>query len=94
MSTETSIELFEKTFDGDGTTFSAKFAAEKWLSENGYSVGPSCVMHDQGILKGDFVIAKWKNLTPLEIRQLDGRLISGREGPAKVILHRNQPEET
>ncbi len=83
---------FKKTFDGDGTAFGPANQAEEWLSDNGYSYGPSCAMHDQGILKGDFTIAKWRNLTKREIQQLDGKLIANRDGPATIILYRNQPD--
>lgn len=78
---------FEKIFHGDGSTFSAKYEAERWLKDNGYSVGSSCVMHPQGVLKGDGIcIAKMRNLTKKEISQLDGFLYADREGDARLVL--------
>ncbi|WP_426113482.1 hypothetical protein [Pseudomonas sp. DSP3-2-2] len=39
------------------------------------------------VLKGDFIIAKWKNLTRKEIAQLDGKIDGNfREGPVTVTL--------
>lgn len=78
---------FEKIFPGDGSTFSAKHEAERWLKDNSYSVGSSCVGHPQGVLKGeDICIAKMKNLTKEEISQLDGFLYGDREGDAQLVL--------
>ena len=59
----------------------------KWLDENGYSYGAGSVMHPVPVLKGDFIIAKWKNLTRKEIAQLDGKIDGNfREGPVTVTL--------
>ncbi|MEB0008660.1 hypothetical protein QN412_02910 [Pseudomonas sp. RTB3] len=78
--------MFTKTFSEPGT-FEALYAAQKWLTQNGYSFGPGCAMKPIPILKGDFVIAKWKNLTKGEIAGLDGKLDGNmREGPVTVIL--------
>lgn len=78
--------MFTKTFTEIGT-FEALYAAQKWLTQNGFSYGPSCVMHPMPILKGDFLIAKWKNLTKGEIAGLDGKLEGNmREGPMTVTL--------
>ena len=77
---------FTKTFTEPGT-FQALYAAEKWLDENGYSYGPGSAMHPTPVLKGDFMIAKWKNLTRKEIAQLDGKIDGNfREGPVTVTL--------
>jgi len=77
---------FTKTFTEPGT-FQALYAAQKWLDENGYSYGPGSAMHPMPVLKGDFIIAKWKNLTRKEIVQLDGKIDgSFREGPVTVTL--------
>ena len=44
-------------------------------------------MHPVAVLKGDWLIAKWKNLTKKEIAQLDG-MVDGnfRDGPVTVTL--------
>lgn len=77
----------KKIFNQKGT-FKAYYAAEKWLTENGYSFGPSCVCSPQAIKKGDYYIAKWRNLSPMERIDIDG-IIEGnnhREGPVVVEL--------
>ncbi|HEX8595365.1 MAG TPA: hypothetical protein VF682_19150 [Pseudomonas sp.] len=77
---------FTKTFTEPGT-FQALYAAQRWLDENGYSYGPGSAMHPVPVLKGDFIIAKWKNLTRKEIAQLDGKIDGNfREGPVTVTL--------
>jgi hypothetical protein len=78
--------MFKKVFSETGA-FKALYAAQRWLAENGYSYGPTCVMHPAPILKGDYVIAKWRNLTKKEIKALDGWLDGDlREGPVTVQL--------
>lgn len=78
--------MFTKTFSNTGT-FQALYAAHAWLAEHGYSFGPSCVNHPIPVLKGDFIIAKWKNLTKKEIAQLDGKVDGNlRDGPVHIVL--------
>ena len=44
-------------------------------------------MHPVPVRGGDFIIAKWKNLTRKEIAQLDGKIDGNyREGPVTVTL--------
>ena len=77
---------FSKTFSKPGT-FQSLYAAQKWLEQNGYSFGSTCLEMPIGILKGDFIIAKRKNLTKAEIAQLDGRLSGDmRNGPVMIQL--------
>jgi len=77
---------FTKTFSEPGT-FKALCAAENWLTENGYSYGPGSAMDPVPVLKGDFIIAKWKNLTEKEVAQLDGKIDGNyRSGPVTVTL--------
>lgn len=68
--------------------FSAFYAATDWLKERGYSYGSMCMDMPIGILKGNWCIAKWRNLTITERKQLDGQLVSNdfREGPVVVQL--------
>ena len=78
--------MFTKTFNDIGT-FQALYAAQNWLEENGYSYGSSCVMRPIPVLKGEFVIAKWKNLTKAEVAALDGSIDGDlRNGPITVYL--------
>lgn len=79
--------MFKKVFDQPGT-FQALYAAQTWLTQNGYSYGSTCVDQPVGILKGDYCIAKWRNLTRAEIAVLDGRLEGDvRNGPLTVTLN-------
>jgi hypothetical protein len=82
----------EILFNREGT-FQALWAAQGWLEENGYSYGSTCRDMPIGILKGDWLIAKWKNLNKKEIGELDGVLISDdfREGPCKILIYEKQP---
>lgn len=77
---------FEKTFDQIGT-FSAYYAACDWLNANGYSHSSTCIDGPVGILKGDYYIAKWRNLTRKERSELDGTLAGDfRNGPLTLRL--------
>lgn len=77
---------FTKTFSEPGN-FEALYSAQKWLEQNGYSFGSNCRGSPIGILKGDFIIAKWRNLTKREIDQLDGELTGDmRNGPVTIRL--------
>lgn len=78
---------FRKIFQGDGSPFGAKYEAEAWLEERGYSVGSSCVMGPQAVIaRPDVLVAKWKNLTAAEKVAVDGRLEAGRNCPAVLDL--------
>lgn len=81
---------FEKTFECDGTPFGAVWAAEEWLRENGYSYGASCVGCPRAIIKGDIVIAKWRNLKADERATVDGTLHTGRGSKAVIKLKATQ----
>lgn len=78
--------MSEIIFKGDGSTFSAKFEAEDWLRDNGYSFGPSCVGYPQAVFKGDCYVSKWRNLSPKERLSVDGVLHAHREGDATLRL--------
>lgn len=75
--------------------FSAVNAARDWLRDHGYSYGSMCGDMPIGILKGDWCIAKWRNLTPKERNQLDGKLISSdfRNGPVVIKLKDHASDE-
>lgn len=68
--------------------FAAVNAARIWLQEHGYSYGSMCMDMPIGILKGSWVIAKWRNLTMKERKQLDGQMVSSdfRNGPVVIQL--------
>ena len=68
-------------FDQAGT-FKAIHAAEQWCREHGVSYGPTDRSHVRGLMVGDFLIAKWHNLTAKERHECHGTITGdGREGP-------------
>jgi len=73
----------------DAGTFNAVNRAREWLHDRGYSEGSMCGDAPMGILKGDFLIAKWRNLTAKEKKELHGVITSRdfREGPVTVELY-------
>lgn len=72
------------TFADEGD-FQAMHAAERWCAENGYSVGSSALGLPRGLMRGDWLIAKWRNLTNQERAQLDGQMVGDmRNGPITV----------
>jgi hypothetical protein len=84
---------YEKVFKGNGETFSAKYEAERWLIENGYSIGSSSIDGPQGVVKGDVYISKWRNMTKIEQKEMDGVLYADREGSAHLILKKSPENE-
>jgi hypothetical protein len=76
----------EIVFNQTGT-FQALYAAQQWCRDNGISFGSSSATRPTGLLRGDYCIAKWHNLTPKEISQLDGTMSGDfREGPVTIRL--------
>jgi len=77
----------KKAFKANGT-FEAYYAACGWLSENGYSYGSMCMDQPIGIMKGNWGIAKWRNLTSSERKELDGTMTSNdfREGDVTINI--------
>jgi hypothetical protein len=69
-------------------TFASYYKACEWLRNNGYSYGSMCSDEPIGILKGEYSIAKWKNLTDKERKALDGIMTSNdfREGEVNIKL--------
>jgi len=82
--------LVRKVFEqakGD-IDFTAYLAAQDWLSDRGFSYGSSCREMPTAIKKGDWLIAKWKNLTNSERKDVDGLLQGAhRSGPITVELY-------
>lgn len=76
------------TFTQEGE-FQAYYAACAWCEENGYSHGSMQRDAPIGILRGDWIIAKWRNLSAEERQQLDGtitRIETFREAPIHVVI--------
>lgn len=79
----------KKEFPHNGRTFGALSDAQKWLKENGYSFGVLCGSSPIAIKKGDYLIAKWRNLSPKQQTQgIDGTITSDdwREGSVTVEI--------
>ena len=82
----------KKTFDNPGD-FDAPRSAELWLKEKGYSVGAMQGSAPRGILKGEFLIAKWRNLNAHDRNVLDGQLTGdSRSGPITVEIYEHHLE--
>lgn len=76
------------TFDQPGT-FEAMQAAEDWCRERGVAFGSSERGSPRGLMVGDYVIAKWKNLTPKERAECHGTMAGdGRYGPITIRISR------
>jgi hypothetical protein len=62
-------------------------AAEKWCAENGISVGTMQGASPRGLKRGEFTIAKWRNLSENDIAGLDGRMTGDmRNGPVIIEI--------
>lgn len=78
---------FRKTFD-DAGDFAASSAAERWCAARGIAVGCMQGKDPRGLLLGDFVVMKWRNLSARERRDLDGTMAGDmRHGPVTVTLN-------
>lgn len=73
--------------------FTAYKAAEAWCAEQGLSVGPMSGRSSPiGLMRGQYAIAKWRNLTEQERRELDGRLTGDfRAGPIALDVAAARP---
>lgn len=83
-----SADQLEVKFEPSGT-FGALNQAQTWLHENGFSYGSLCRDMPVGIVKGDALIAKWRNLSPRDRKRLDGVLLPSpefREGGCRIVL--------
>lgn len=68
-------------------TFGAYNEAEEYCKALGVSVGRMCSPMPTGLAKGDFDIAKWKNLSASDKTLLDGVIVGDfRNGPVRVYL--------
>ena len=77
----------KKVFNNKGT-FKACYAAEKFVRDQGYSFGSMCRSMPMALKKGNWNIAKWRNLTELERLDIDGHITSKdfREGSVTVEI--------
>ena len=78
---------YELKFFKEGT-FESYYEAIGWCNENGYSCGVLCRHLPIALKKGDFNIAKWKNLTKSEKQDIDGVMLGDfREGEVSIIIY-------
>jgi hypothetical protein len=82
----TNRKIVKEIFFREEGTFQSLYAAQKWLYDNGYSYGSNCAGAPIGILKGEYNIAKWKNLSAAEKNLLHGVMVSDdfREGTIAI----------
>jgi hypothetical protein len=77
-------------FPNDGEDFSAMRAVERWCERNGYSIGRTQRGSPIGVLKGDYDIQKWRNLSKQQRADLDGVITwkdgTPRDGTAVLTL--------
>jgi hypothetical protein len=78
---------FSKRFT-DAGDFTACRAAEAWCEARGIAVGWMQRPDPRGLLLGDFVVSKWRNLNAKERSELDGTMTGDmRHGPVTVTLN-------
>lgn len=80
-------------FDNPGT-FQAKYAAEDFARSCGFSVGSGQAHAPTGLMYGDYLVAKWKNMSAAQRRALHATITGdGREGPVTLNIHTPCPAE-
>lgn len=85
---------FKIEFDDTGVTFSALYKAQVWLRQFGFSAGSMCSNAPTAIKFGDWHIAKWRNLSNSEQRDIDGIMTSAdwRNGSVQIELEKSPDE--
>lgn len=80
-------------FTGEGE-FEAFNKACEWCRQNGYSYGTMQADAPTGLLRGNFEISKWRNMTKAERDALDGVMDAPgrtyRTGPVTIRLKRGE----
>jgi len=68
-------------------TFVAFHEAETYCKDLGFSVGRMCCPEPIGVKRGDWDIAKWRNLSTGDRQAMDGAIVGDmRDGPVTVLL--------
>lgn len=71
----------------DADDWAALNAARAWCKARGVSYGPTDRTRTIGLLVGDYLIAKWHNLTPKERRECHGTITGdARNGPLTLRI--------
>ncbi len=75
------------TFTKPGV-FQALYEAEAWCRDNGFSKGSLCGSEPVALMRGDVLIAKWRNLTKPERSRIHGTMTSPdfRNGPVTIEI--------
>ena len=82
------------TFPASDVSFATMRAAEKYLDERGFSVGPPQGAHPRGIVFGDFEVQKWRNLSGYDRDRLHGTMDGdSRHGPLLVRVFDLAPDD-
>lgn len=76
-----------------GSDFGAQYAAEKWLTDRGFSFGSSQANGPQAIWHGDCDISKWRNLSAEEKRDAHAIMEGGRSCTVRITLRAHAPAE-
>jgi hypothetical protein len=79
--------VFEQTGD-----FAAFRAAEKWCRDNGISHGSMERRNPIGLMRGDWTISKWSNMTRKEQSECHGTMTAEagfRNGPVTITIKGN-----
>lgn len=93
MENDKRLSVVVLTFSQEGE-WEAYHAAQAWLKAGGFSWGQGQRGAPCGILFGDIIIAKWKNLTLAERRGCHGELTGDhRNGPVTVTIFADAPPE-
>jgi len=78
-----------QTFTGT-QDFEAYRNAESYCYDNGYSVGSMCAPQPTAIKKGNYDIAKWRNLSQTDKNNIDGTITTDsdyRNGTITVTIY-------
>lgn len=76
-----------KQFFNEAGDFNAMQAAEDWCRENSISFGPPERGSPRCLMRGDYDIAKWRNLSAAERKECHGVMTGDmRNGPVTVEL--------
>jgi len=78
--------MIPKVFDDVGD-FAAYNKACEWCKDNGISYGSMQRNCPIGLIRGDVVISKWRNISPRDIEKLDGIMTGDkRNGPVEISI--------
>jgi hypothetical protein len=68
--------------------FKAYYAACDWCKKNGVSYGSMQRDDPIGLMRGDYDISKWRNMTKKEQESLDGQMNGDkRNGPVTITIN-------